>query len=159
MGENQPERKITVEEFERVKRDSKIMMICSIIMVLIVFAVVFLPVISKPSWHQVVSFSSSSENWEEGYLDVSTDSFNVQYDHWRIKWQASTPDLKPSEDAYFEFYVHKEGEFGVFDVELVNFTDAGFKRGIEYVTGSGNFYFEIGYGNVDYWLIVIDTFN
>jgi len=124
MGENQSE------------RITKITLTFSIIAVILVLGIILLPVFTKPTWHEVATFSGS----ENEILS----SFHITSDRWKIHWIAAPDTLSEHTKCYF--YVRGDNpplrnvlEFGVSTASDFDDSIFGFVRGTEYLTGSGTF--------------------
>lgn len=146
-------------EVMKVKRNSAIIFVSSVSIVLIALMVVYGS--TQYNWHYVTGFSGDSEDWGDNPIDVNTDYFNIPGHNWRIKWTAQTANETPSDDAYFDFAVYsREGGFlSYFEVESVNFKDAGKKQGFEYIIGSGDFHFLISGDHVFGWTIQVEAYH
>ena len=156
MGENQSEGKeVTVKEFEQLRRNSKITLACSIVMLLVVLGIALVPMLWKPTWRRVETFSGGSGT-------EVTDVFSIGSDHGRIHWLAQPDPL--SENTKFYFWVYNKDSI-VPIVELStqtasDFDDAFFNMpaGWEYVTGSGDFDITVWAENA-LWEITVEEYR
>ena len=165
-GENEQEQKIKelTQQVELVKRNSKILMLTSIMMLLIVIGIVTIPIFLKPTpivpeptWHEIAEFSGGSHE--------TTDIFNVQGDHFRLYWIAT--GQVAGETPLIHIYVYPEGEthpLGWRALSILRESDDFSKLyvpiidGIEYCTSTGRFYIEVRALNISLWGITVEAY-
>jgi hypothetical protein len=167
-------------ETERVKRNSRIMLISCVIMVFIVVGVVFATVFwkpVKPSWEEVARFSGTFQEFES----KDTDSFYISSDRWRICWVVIS-DYNMSTDAPpedVEFRLFLRGDFyhdfkatphsdlygTVAWLKLADFGGSigqGYewfyeRHGVKYITGSGEFHLLLLGASLE-WEIIVEAY-
>jgi len=98
-------------ETERVKRNSRIMLISCVIMVFIVGGFVSATIFwkpRKPTWQEVARFSGTFQEFES----KDTDSFYISSDRWRICWGVvsdyNMSTDAPPEDVEFRLFLRDE---------------------------------------------------
>ena len=166
-------------ETERVKRNSRIMLISCIIMVFIVVGVISATVFWKPTstWHEVARFSGTFQEFDS----ENTDRFYISSDRWRIYWIVksdynSSADAPP-EDVEFRLFIYSksnpdpsETHWDGFYVTVAWLKLADFggsigqgyewfyrKDGTEYIIGSGEFYLRLLGASLE-WEIIVEAY-
>lgn len=171
-----------VQETERVKRNSRIMLASFIIVVLIVAGVVSAAVFWKPTptltWHEVSRFSGAFKEFETNDTDV----FRVSSDRWRIYWYVNSDFNSsanaPPEDVEFRLFLEdrsmpplytlREGHNFFEELAWLKLTDFSGSKGqgvdwfyernaIEYITGPGEFRFHLLGASLK-WEIVVEAY-
>lgn len=167
-------------ETERVKRNSRIMLISCVIMVFIVVGVISATVFwkpEKPSWQEVARFSGTFQEFES----QDTDSFYISSERWRICW-AVISDYNmstdaPPEDVEFRLLLRDEsypqlntqpGRYYYATVTWLKLADfsgsigQGYewfyeRNGIKHITGSGEFYLLLLGASLE-WEIIVEAY-
>jgi hypothetical protein len=166
-------------ETEKVKRNSRIMLISCIIMVFIVIGVISATVFWKPTstWHEVARFSGTFHEFDSEDLD----RFYISSDRWRIYWMVESyyndSTDAPYEDVEFRLFLHSESNpdpsvprwsgFYV-TVAWLKLADFGgfigqshewvyIKDGTEYIIGSGEFYLRLRGASLE-WEIIVEAY-
>jgi len=153
------------------KKAIHIIAVTLILLITILAFIYVVPIILRPTWHDVATFSGTFQ----GFDTENTDGFHISSDHWRLHWEVRCEE-PPPEDVEFVFIVIGRdsdlllGAFKLRKVWLEDFRGARVQAhkgegakwsdhdwGIEYITGSGDFFVRIIGVSVD-WEITVEAY-
>ena len=130
-----------------VRKAIRIIAVTWILSMVTTLAVVYvMPLILRPTWHEVATFSGTFQELD----NYSPSEVYISSNNWRLYWEVNGED-PPPEDIEFRLFLFSDNFNSYPSTQITWLTQSDFKRsigqglwlslrdGTEYITGSGVF--------------------